>query len=153
MSLLSEPELANSTRALGIGDQRASACHQIGHRPRHLAGERVVVRQRLHLPRGGIGQPRFAEAERRAPQAGHALDVALAVLVDHVHAIAAHDDQRPFALELAQLGVRMQVVRDVALGGGREGRRHAGFRWVERHYRVGLGVTMAAFQPAVAKRR
>ncbi len=78
----------------------------------------MVVRQLSHLPLGGLGQPRLAETERRAPQPGHALDVAFAVLVDHVHAVAAHDHQRPFALELAQLGVRVQVVRDVAAPGG-----------------------------------
>ena len=40
-----------------------------------------------------------------------------------MHAFAAHDDERAFALELAQLRVRMQVVRDVAEPGSRYGER------------------------------
>ena len=38
-----------------------------------------------------------------------------------VHTIASHDHQRSIALERAQLRIGMQVVCDVALGGGRDG--------------------------------
>ena len=41
------------------------------------------------------------------------------MFIHHVHAIALDDDQRAFSLELAQLGVRVQVVGDVAAAGGR----------------------------------
>ncbi len=93
--------------------------HQFGHRPGHLARERVVVGQQAHLPLGRRRQPRLGKTERGAPQPGHALEVAIAMLVDHEHAVAAHDHQGPLALELAQLGVGVQVVRDVAAPGGR----------------------------------
>jgi hypothetical protein len=79
----------------------------------------VVVRQHTHLPLGRGDQPRLGEPERRAPQSGHAFEIAVAVLVEDVHAFAAHDDERAFALELAQLRIRMQVVRDVAEPGSR----------------------------------
>ena len=46
----------------------------------------MVVRQRAHLPLGGGHEARLGEAERRAPQPGHGLDVVAAVFVDHAHA-------------------------------------------------------------------
>ena len=35
-------------------------------------------------------------------------------LVEHAHAVTAHDDERALLLELAQLRVGMQMVRQVA---------------------------------------
>ena len=39
------------------------------------------------------------------------------MLVKYLHAFAAHNDQRPVFLQLAQLGIRVQVVPHVALAG------------------------------------
>ena len=74
----------------------------------------MIERQLLHLLVGDRRQPLVAEAERRRPQAGHALDVFLAVVVHHVDAAAAHDRQRPGGLVLLEVGVGMQVVRNIA---------------------------------------
>jgi hypothetical protein len=76
--------------------------------------EGVVEGQLLHLLVGHRGQPLVAEAQRRRPQARHALDVLLAVVVHDVDAAAAHDGQRAGLLVLLEVGVGMQVVRDVA---------------------------------------
>jgi hypothetical protein len=75
--------------------------------------EGVIERQLLHLLVGDRGQPLVREAERRRPQAGHALDVLLAVVIHHVDAAAAHDRQGTSLLVLLEVGVRMQVVRNI----------------------------------------
>ena len=98
--------------------------HQLGHRPWHLARERVVIGQGAHLAEGGVGQTLFGKSERSAPEPGHAFDVGLAMLVEYLHAFAAHNHQRPVALMVAQLGVGMQMVPDVALSGAGEFAAH-----------------------------
>jgi hypothetical protein len=75
--------------------------------------EGVVKRQLLHLLVGHRGQPLVAEAQRRRPQAGHALDVLLAVVVGDVDAAAAHDGERTGFLVLLEVGVGVQVVRNI----------------------------------------
>jgi hypothetical protein len=75
--------------------------------------EGVIERQLLHLLVGHRRQPLVAEAERRRPQARHALDIFLAVVVHDVDAAAAHDGQRAGGLVLLEVGVGMQVVRNI----------------------------------------
>ena len=91
---------------------------QLDQRPVRLRRERMIERQHAHLVIRGLGQPLVVEAERGAPQPGHALDVFAPVLVPHAHALAARDHQRPSLLVRHQVGVGVQRVRDVARGGG-----------------------------------
>ncbi len=79
-----------------------------------LVREGVVERQLPHLPRGRFHQPLLAEAEGRAPQAGHALDIGLAAVVEDVHAFAALYHQRTHILMGLQVGVGVQIVGLVA---------------------------------------
>ena len=46
------------------------------------------------------------------------------MLVEYLHAFAAHNDERPIAFVVAQLGVGMQMVFDVALSGAGEFAAH-----------------------------
>ena len=58
---------------------RQQALGELDRRPVRLAAEQVVGRQARELLLRRLHQPRLAEAERGAPQAGHALEVAAAL--------------------------------------------------------------------------
>ena len=117
-SFASEPELAKNTLLMGTGARCDQHLRQVDHRLVRLGGEGVVERQLAHLVRGGLHQAFVVEAERGAPQAGDGLDIFLAGLVPHAHALAAGDHHRPDLLMRLQVGVGMQHVGDVAGGGG-----------------------------------
>jgi hypothetical protein len=72
--------------------------------------ERVIEGQNLQLLVGGIHQALFTEAQGHAPEAGHGLQVALTLVVDDEHAVAALDDQRPQCFVRTCIGERMQLV-------------------------------------------
>src|SRR5690606_18630999 len=80
-----------------------------------LVAERVVEGQFLHLARGSVHQPLLVEADRHAPEAGHAFDVFAALVIVYVYAFAALDDAGPYLLVLDRVGVGMQVVVDVSV--------------------------------------
>ena len=80
--------------------------------------ERVVVGQGVQRQGGGVGQAFVAEAERCAPQARHAFEVAVAGVVHHVDAVALHDHHRRRAGQGGQVGVAVQVDGDVLLADG-----------------------------------
>ena len=67
-----------------------------------------------------IDQPLLGKSQRGAPKTSHALNVGIAVFIKNLHTLTPNDDQRPFLLKLTKLGVRMQVVFDVALPGYRD---------------------------------
>jgi hypothetical protein len=56
-----------------------------------------------------------AIAELGAPQAGHAIEVAVAVVVPQVQALAAHHHLRPFGVQGLLIQERMDVVGGVGL--------------------------------------
>ena len=113
----------------GVVRLRARALQQhLRHRHRRdleqLAGELdrggvrdvaidVVVADVADLFVGGAGEALAAEAERRAPQAGGALDVAPALGVDDLDALPARHDARPARRMRLQVGLRMDQARDV----------------------------------------
>jgi len=98
---------------------------QLRHRRVGAVVEGVVVGQGLQ----GLGacrdQAGVAEAQRAAPQARHALDVAAPLLVFDMDAVAARDHQRADVGVGGQVGEGVQVGRDV-LGGQLAGGVHVG---------------------------
>ncbi|MCY1241585.1 hypothetical protein D9M72_544930 [compost metagenome] len=78
----------------------------------------MIIGQPLHLAARRLDQPLLAEADRHAPKPRHALDIALAAVVVDVDALAAIDDQRPFPLQLARVGIGMEMVGHVPRFGG-----------------------------------
>ncbi|MNI62191.1 hypothetical protein D3C73_1174990 [compost metagenome] len=97
----------------GVGDQLGS---EVGGRAVAAVGEGLLVRQLEHLRMGGLGQARLAETQGRAPEPGHALDVALTVFVEHVDAFATLDHQRADLLVQAEVGLGVKVIGDITLG-------------------------------------
>ena len=87
VSLASEPELPKNTLEIGTGAISFSFSASSIAGSWLLPPNEMREGQLAHLLRGGLDQLLVAEAERRAPQAGHALDVGLAVGVV--------DDRRP----------------------------------------------------------
>jgi hypothetical protein len=83
-----------------------------------LAAEQVVGREAAHLLPRRFDQPLLAEAEIGAPQAGHALEIAVAVLVEHVHPLAPGQHHRPFLYVMGEVGERVNDRADVACGQG-----------------------------------
>src|SRR4029079_7594866 len=80
------------------------------------AVEQMSERQLAHLRSRGFHQFLVAVPERRAPQPGHALDVALALAVVDEHALAALDHQWPGLPEGVEVGVGMNERLDIAHG-------------------------------------
>ncbi|MCY1530296.1 hypothetical protein D9M68_654770 [compost metagenome] len=106
----------------GVGEEHLAHRHrrhldqflgQLDARPVRLVAEQVIERQGAQLLLGGGDQALVAEAQRRAPQAGHGLDIALALVVIYIDAFAALDDQRADLLVQAGIGVGVQLVLDV----------------------------------------
>ncbi len=79
-----------------------------------LAVVEMAEAELLHLSGRGVGELFVAVTERRAPQAGHALEIRLALDVVDVHALAALDHQRAGVAQLRQVGVGMRERLDVA---------------------------------------
>ena len=59
----------------------------------------------------------MVEPQRRAPQAGHSLDVTPAGIVLDFGAVATRDDLGPYPLMRPPIRARIQMMRDI---GGRE---------------------------------
>ena len=97
---------------------------QIDHRLVRLAGEGVVEGELPHLRGRRLHQPLILEAEAGAPEAGHRLDIFLALVVIDADALAAVDHQRSVDQMRLVIGVGMQRVGDVAGGGGIARGRH-----------------------------
>ena len=113
-SIASDPDIDEK----GLGDlRRCQSDHALGELDRRFVAplaEQVHVGQLLHLPLGSLGQPLFAEAERRAPKARQAFDVAFARVIGHPNAVAARDHEGPLLLVEAQVGVGVHADLDVA---------------------------------------
>ena len=74
------------------------------------------------LPRR-LDQLRIAIAERGAPQTGHALDIASALVVEDADAFPPRNDRGTSVAEARNFGIRMHQTGDVALLRGVK-RRH-----------------------------
>lgn len=62
--------------------------------------EGVVERQHAHLPVRGVHQPRLAASEGCAPEARQPIEVLLARVVKHVHALRTRDHHRVLVRQL-----------------------------------------------------
>ena len=117
VSFASDPELANSALDIPGGAipirRSASSVLMAGTLPAKL----LIERQLAHLPIRRIREPPLREAKGRAPEAGHAFEVAPALVVVDVNAFAARDHERTFGLHLPQVGGGMQMEREVAACG------------------------------------
>ncbi len=72
--------------------------------------EEVVIGQLLHLAGGGVHQLLAAIAQVDAPQAGHAVQNALAFGVFQIDALGPGDDAAAFLVQCLKIGKRMQVM-------------------------------------------
>ena len=89
-------------------------CRQPRRRHRRGLEEGVVVGQVEHLSVGGFGQLLAAVADIDAPQAGHRIEIFLAVGVPDPHALGVGDDPRAaFAVEGLVVGEGMKMMADV----------------------------------------
>ncbi|MNZ62528.1 hypothetical protein D3C78_806530 [compost metagenome] len=103
--------------------------------------EHVVVRQLIHLRGGGGGQVPAAIAELGAPQAGHAIQVTVAVVVPQVQALTADHHPWPFGIQCLLIEKRMDmvggvgflIVLGVALRG--KGCIHGSVLFLDKHVR------------------
>ncbi|MNS65894.1 hypothetical protein D3C72_990850 [compost metagenome] len=86
---------------------------QFDHRRVGGVEEHVVVRQLFQLLGRGGGEVLAAVAEVGAPEAGHAVEVALAVVVPQVQAFATDDHPRPFGVQRLLVEEGMDVVRGI----------------------------------------
>ena len=77
--------------------------------------EGVVERQLEHLLVGRLGKLAAAMADIRRPQAGHAVENALALAVPKVRSVAADDDARAACPQRSVAGERVQMVKSVEL--------------------------------------
>ncbi|MCY1280739.1 hypothetical protein D9M70_295310 [compost metagenome] len=96
--------------AVVAGQQAEEQLGQFHHRRVGGVEEHVVVRQLLQLLGGRGGEVLAAVAEVGAPEAGHAIEVALAVVVPEVEALAANDHPRPFGVQRLLVEEGMDVV-------------------------------------------
>jgi hypothetical protein len=142
----------------GVGEEHLAHRHrraldqhlgEIDQRLVRLGGEGVVEGQLPHLVGRRLHQPLVAEAERRAPQPGHALDVFLALVVPDPHALAAADDHGALLQVRLVVGVGVQGVGDVAGGGGVAGRGHRSLLAVGVKSRPGGRGTQARRAPVL----
>ena len=67
---------------------------------------------------GGIGQSWFIEAERGTPKSCHTIDIGFAVDVEDTDAFAAIEDHRAYGFVQPEVRGRVQVIGNVAAGGG-----------------------------------
>lgn len=103
-------------------------CHQglrqIGGRAVAAVGEGLLIGQLEHLGVAGFCQARLAEAQRRAPQAGHPLDETLAMFIEHVDALATLHDHRADLFVQTKVGLGVEMVGDIPLGQIRTASNH-----------------------------
>src|ERR1700738_802543 len=93
LSLASEPELQKNTFEIGTG------AISLSFSASSIAGSWLppvnrCAKDRLRIRRAGLDQLLIAGAERRAPQAGHAFDIFLAVGIVDIDALGALDHER-----------------------------------------------------------
>jgi hypothetical protein len=69
----------------------------------------VVVRKRIQGVTARLGQPLVAEAERGAPEPGHRLQVAAALIILDEDAVASLDHQRSDLWMGGEVGERVQM--------------------------------------------
>src|SRR5437588_11786848 len=74
----------------------------------------MIVAELAHLLVGHPGEPLGAEPQRRAPQAGHCLDVLAPGFINDAATLATGNDQRPILLMLAQVRLHVHDACDVA---------------------------------------
>ncbi|MNZ95285.1 hypothetical protein D3C78_1144270 [compost metagenome] len=96
------------------GQQAEQQFGQLDHRRVGSVEEHVVVRQLVHLRGGSGGQVLAPVTQLGAPQAGHAVQVAPAVVVPQVQAFAAGDDPWAFGVERLLVKESVDVVGRVA---------------------------------------
>jgi hypothetical protein len=128
----------------GVGEEHLAHRHrrhfdqllgQLDARPVRLVAEHMVEGQAAQLLLGRGDQALVAEAQRGAPQAGHGLQVLLALFVVDVNTFTARDHQRADLLMQARVGVGVQMVLAVFVGQragmahGHLRRRHSGRLW------------------------
>ena len=113
LSFASEPDEVKKTFDIGIGASSFSfsASSIAGS---WLGPRRDARRAASHLLARRLDELPVRVAERRAPEARHALDVALALAVVDEDALAALEDQRPGLAEGGELGVGVDQGLDVA---------------------------------------
>jgi len=70
-----------------------------------LAGEQMRKGELSHLLGCSLDQFLVAVAKRRAPKAGHALDIGLAVGIVDMDALRALDDERPGLAEAREIDI------------------------------------------------
>ena len=116
MSLASEPDVQNRILEAGQGAISLSFSESSIRLIVRLAAEDVGEGELAHGLRGRLDEFLVAVAERRAPQAGQALDVALALVVIEIDALAAIEDERPDLAVSGEIGVGMDHRLDVADG-------------------------------------
>ena len=93
VSIASPPPEARNTRASSIGATAASRSASSLAGPVAEVAERRVRLELAHLRGDGVGDLRAAVAEVRVPEARGAVEVAVALGVEHVHALAALDQR------------------------------------------------------------
>ena len=123
MSLPSDPEPVKKTRLNCGGVRSDEPLRELDGRRVGGLEEAVVVRQLEHLPVGRIREFAPPVADVDAPQAGHAVEDAVAVGVVEVDALGPDDDPRALRLQRLVVGERVQVMLAVELlpGGGGPG--------------------------------
>jgi len=80
-------------------------------------GEALNIGELEHLLIGAHGEAFCAEAERGAPQSGHALDDLVALIVIDIDALAFIDDQRAVLLMCLQIGEGVEVIFNIPCSG------------------------------------
>ncbi len=96
--------------AVVVGQQAEERLGEFDHRRVGGVEEHVVVRQLVQLGGGGGGQVLAAVAQVGAPQAGHAVDVLVAVVVPEVQAFATHHHARALGVQRLLVEEGMDVV-------------------------------------------
>ncbi len=81
-----------------------------------FGAEQMRERELAHLRSGSVDQFFVTVAKRRAPQAGHALDVGFAIGVIDIDALRALDHQWSGCAKLVEVGVRVDQRLNVANG-------------------------------------
>ena len=107
----------------GIGEQHLA--EPLGHDLEQFLGgldaglgraavEHVVGRQLLHLTARRLDEALLAEAERGAPEPGHAFEVTFAGLIIDIDPLTAGHDDGTVGLVLLEIGIGMDQGGDIA---------------------------------------
>jgi hypothetical protein len=125
MSLASEPEVPKRILEAGQGEISLSFLGKLDHPVMRLAAEGVGEGHLAQRLRTGFRDFLVAVAERGAPQAGHALDIALARVVIEIDPAALIEDQGPHLAVAREIGIGVDHRLDVA--DGHVGQGHVSF--------------------------